>query len=112
MTSKFKEGEKSFDAQFETTFQLASKGFSSDEIGFSKMLLGNMLGGIGYFHGTSIEDHSERSEIDEDEGDSEEMDDYFGTESSERQLPNPQEAGPFSLYTGVPSRSFFPRGLT
>ena len=46
---------------------------------FSKSLLSNLMGGIGFFHGTSKVDSAMK--------------------------------GPYSLFTAVPSRPFFPRGF-
>lgn len=43
----------SFDKRFEETFHLKAKGFSAEEIKFAKYALSNMLGGIGYFYGSS-----------------------------------------------------------
>ena len=75
-----------FDEKFEAKFKLEEKGFSKDHIGFAKALLSNMIGGIGYFHGSSLV----KSE-------------YTGEE--------PLEYWSAPLYTAVPSRSFFPRGF-
>ncbi|KAJ1339407.1 hypothetical protein BSLG_005973 [Batrachochytrium salamandrivorans] len=50
--------ESQFDVRFENTFHLAERGFSESEIGFGKMLLSNMIGGMGYFHGTSMVDRA------------------------------------------------------
>ena len=75
-----------FEAKFEKLFKLKEKGLSNDHIGFARALLSNMLGSVGYFYGTSLV----RSK-------------HGGEE--------PLEYWPAPLYTGVPSRSFFPRGF-
>ncbi|XP_063165814.1 mannosyl-oligosaccharide glucosidase [Candoia aspera] len=74
-----------FELRFEETFGLASKGFSPPEQYFARALLSNMLGGMGYFHGHSL------------------------VQSPHTEAPQPYPAG--SLFTAVPSRSFFPRGF-
>ncbi|XP_037937981.1 alpha-glucosidase 2 [Teleopsis dalmanni] len=74
-----------FDNRFENTFQLRAKGFTADEIKFAKSALSNMLGGIGYFYGSSR------------------------VQSVYTKNPVPYWKAP--LYTAVPSRSFFPRGF-
>ncbi|CAM1154322.1 MOGS (predicted) [Pycnogonum litorale] len=76
---------KDFDERFEKTFELAAKGFNESGITFAKAALSNMLGGIGYFYGKSIVQSADN--------------------------PQPVEYWPASLYTAVPSRSFFPRGF-
>ena len=119
ISAVFKVAKDKFDEKFEGAFQLIEKGFSAAQVSFGKMLLGNMLGGIGYFHGTSIEDHArvgiDEEEVNAAEGASDEDEDYFGEDASEssREIPkpNPQSAGPFTLFSGVPSRPFFPRGF-
>ena len=57
---------------------------------FSQSLLSNLMGGIGYFYGTSKVDHS-----------------AIATPLHE----NTEERGPYQLFTAVPSRPFFPRGF-
>ncbi|XP_055389385.1 uncharacterized protein LOC129618575 [Condylostylus longicornis] len=74
-----------FDNKFEKTFNLENKKFSQDEINFAKAALSNMLGGIGYFYGSSR------------------------VKSVHTKEPVPYWKAP--LYTAVPSRSFFPRGF-
>ena len=74
-----------FDLRFEKTFHLAGKGFNASAVHFAQAAMSNMIGGIGYFHGSSI------------------------VKSRYNAMPVPYWEAP--LYTGVPSRSFFPRGF-
>ncbi|PYH48176.1 mannosyl-oligosaccharide glucosidase [Aspergillus saccharolyticus JOP 1030-1] len=78
---------------------------TAEYLQFSKSMLSNLVGGIGYFHGTDIVDRSEAPEYDEEnEG--------FWEETAEaRTRARPVLEGPKSLFTCVPSRPFFPRGF-
>lgn len=80
-----KEKRVEFSQQFERTFGLSNKKYSKKEIQFAEAALSNMLGSIGYFYGSSR------------------------VQSSYTNEPVPYWKAP--LYTGVPSRSFFPRGF-
>ena len=74
-----------FDFEFNQKFPLKSKGFGADEIKFAKAAVSNMVGGIGYFYGSSK------------------------VQGGPNKDPVPYwKAG---LYSAVPSRSFFPRGF-
>lgn len=74
-----------FDNQFENRFHLYEKGFKTEEINFAKAALSNMIGSIGYFYGSSA--------------------------VKSVYTPEPVNYWDTTLYTGVPSRSFFPRGF-
>ncbi|XP_059618514.1 mannosyl-oligosaccharide glucosidase isoform X2 [Phlebotomus argentipes] len=76
---------REFSERFEKTFHLQNKGYSAKEIRFAEAALSNMLGGIGYFYGSSR------------------------VQSVHTKEPVPYWKAP--LYTAVPSRSFFPRGF-
>ncbi|KAJ1212034.1 hypothetical protein NDU88_007378 [Pleurodeles waltl] len=74
-----------FEAKFEQTFSLSSKGFSPAQVQFAQSAVSNMIGGMGYFYGHSF------------------------VQSRYNEQPVAYPEGP--LYTAVPSRSFFPRGF-
>jgi len=74
-----------FDEKFEDIFKLKEKKFKENEVNFAQAALSNLVGGIGYFYGSS-------------------------RVISER-LENPVPYWKAPLYTSVPSRSFFPRGF-
>jgi mannosyl-oligosaccharide glucosidase len=77
---------KEFETKFSETFQIKEKGYSEEEVKIAQAALSNMLGGIGYFYGSS-----RVQSIHNKNG------------------PVPYWKAP--LLTGVPSRSFFPRGF-
>lgn len=74
-----------FDKKFEEIFNLTSKGFSQAENDFATAALSNMIGSIGYFYGATLVQSVYNEEPVR----------YWNT----------------ALYSGVPSRSFFPRGF-
>jgi len=84
-TKLLKEKEDAFDLRFEKTFHLTHKGFNASALKFAQSAMSNMIGGIGYFYGSSV------------------------VKSKHNAMPVPYWDAP--LYSGVPSRSFFPRGF-
>ena len=75
-----------FKKRFESKFHLKEKGYSDEDIEFATAAMSNLIGGIGYFHGSSK---------------------VQSTHNEEPPVPYWNAA----LYTAVPSRSFFPRGF-
>lgn len=74
-----------FENKFNQIFDLESKGYNQKQVQMAKNILSNVMGGIGYFYGSSKVQSVYNSE----------PVDYWNT----------------PLFTGVPSRSFFPRGF-
>ncbi|KAH3901747.1 related to Mannosyl-oligosaccharide glucosidase [Saccharomycodes ludwigii] len=64
---------------------------------FARETFFNLLGGLSYFHGKQLVDR--KTDLDE------------GTLENSVNLQQAEEEGPFSLFTLVPSRAFFPRGF-
>ncbi|KAI9471930.1 MAG: glycoside hydrolase [Benjaminiella poitrasii] len=97
LSTEIVEKEKKFNTRFEQIFRLKKKGFSNGEVGFAQYLLSNLLGGIGYFHGSSVIDRSHPPMQDE--------------ESFMNEPVKPELSPPQTLFTATPSRPFFPRGF-
>lgn len=76
---------KNMEDRFRERFHLEEKGFLPEQVSFAQAALSNMLGGMGYFYGSSL--------------------------VRSRHNPEPVFYPPAPLYTAVPSRSFFPRGF-
>lgn len=94
VSSKIETLSRAFEAKFETKFRLKSKKLSStstspfnqSHVAFAQAAFSNLMGGIGYFYGSSLVQHDPES-------------------------PRIVESKPRALFTAVPSRSFFPRGF-
>ncbi|KAI1914025.1 Processing alpha glucosidase I [Ophidiomyces ophidiicola] len=96
---------QSFTERFQTIYSPAKPFGASKYMAFSKAMLSNLVGGIGYFHGDSIVDRSNAPEYEEEnEG--------FWEEAAEaRAKVEPTLERPSELFTSIPSRPFFPRGF-
>ncbi|KAH7930897.1 glycoside hydrolase family 63 protein [Leucogyrophana mollusca] len=95
----------SFDDRFKANFPTPSYPTSDPKEleAFTKAITSNLLGGIGYFYGTSIVDKAFAYEWDQED----ELD-YDDEEESEK---GARLTEPRALLTATPSRSFFPRGF-
>ncbi|KAF9903612.1 Processing alpha glucosidase I [Lobosporangium transversale] len=103
ITKELAKAISAFDERFEKTFHLKQQGYSNSMIDFAKAAMSNLIGGIGYFYGSSIIDESPMYE----EGSNEHLEGPV----ARRPSPDPQYTPPASLFTATPSRSFFPRGF-
>ena len=74
-----------FTQRFETTFGLKRSGYNASEVRFAEVTLSNLVGGIGYFYGSSQ------------------------VQSPRHTQPVAYWEAP--LFSATPSRSFFPRGF-
>lgn len=72
---------------------------------FSQALLSNLMGGIGYFYGTSKVDKSSTLEYAETDNI------FWEAAAAARSHTVIEEQGPHQLFSAVPSRPFFPRGF-
>lgn len=77
----------SFDRKFDDVFALKPQGFSKLAVEFAKQALSNVLGGIGFFFGSTLAQ----------------------SESSSSEMPDILPA--IGLLTATPSREVFPRGF-
>ena len=87
-----------FATRFNSIFPIPPSNQTTEE--FSQAITSNLLGGIGYFYGSSIEDRGFAYEWDQEDGET-------GVEES----TGPQLTEPRELLTATPSRGFFPRGF-
>ncbi|EFQ97264.1 mannosyl-oligosaccharide glucosidase [Nannizzia gypsea CBS 118893] len=105
ITKRIKDISASFSQKYEKTFKPLAPFNNPEYLRFSKEMLSNLVGGIGYFYGDSIVDRSYAPEYDEEnEG--------FWEEAAEaRSRAKLIPTNPSELFTSVPSRPFFPRGF-
>ena len=95
-----------YNARFDSVFPIPPNYETSDSDSlrtFSKAITSNLIGGVGYFYGTSIVDRGFAYEWDQD--DDSDPSDASGEKTGPTLVP------PMSLLTATPSRSFFPRGF-
>ncbi|KAL2786829.1 glycoside hydrolase [Aspergillus keveii] len=105
LTQEIESASLSFSERFKKILAPQAPFGSEEYLGFSKSMLSNLIGGIGFFHGTDVVDRSAAPEYEEEnEG--------FWEETEEaRDRAQPVLEGPKDLFTFVPSRPFFPRGF-
>ena len=94
-----------FAEHFRSTYSPQTPFQDKQYIQFSQSLLSNLLGGIGYFHGTSIVDDSNAAAY------AETSQNFWEAAALAQSHSNVEERGPYQLYSATPSRPFFPRGF-
>lgn len=97
---------KSFNQRFDEVFPITNYPTSNPDSlkAFSKAITSNLIGGVGYFYGTSIVDRAFSYEWDQE-------DDVPTLEDEDDEKKGAHLTEPRSLLTATPSRSFFPRGF-
>jgi mannosyl-oligosaccharide glucosidase len=105
LSSQIEKTMSSFSERFIQSFKPQKPFEDKKYLGLAKSLFSNLIGGIGYFHGDSLVDRSYAPEYDEEnEG--------FWQETADARSRDQQKLeGPYELFTGTPSRPFFPRGF-
>ncbi|KAJ5984938.1 hypothetical protein N7522_012134 [Penicillium canescens] len=105
LTKEIKDASASFSETFDKVLPPQTPFDSPKYSEFSKAMLSNLIGGIGFFHGDDVVDRSANPAYEEEnEG--------FWEETAEaRAAAQPVIEGPKDLFTCVPSRPFFPRGF-
>lgn len=105
LTEEIKSATESFAERFSRLLSPKSPFNEPKYQTFSRSMLSNLVGGIGYFYGDSIVDRSYAPEYEEEnEG--------FWQETAEaRSRAELKVEGPSELFTSIPSRPFFPRGF-
>lgn len=105
LTEGIKDSLSTFTKRFQLVYSPQAPFQDEQHIKFSQSLLSNLLGGIGYFYGTSKVDVSfapEYAETDQN---------FWKKAASARSRGTVEEQGPYQLFSAVPSRPFFPRGF-
>ncbi|KAJ5203895.1 mannosyl-oligosaccharide glucosidase [Penicillium cinerascens] len=105
LTKELEASSLSFSERFKQVLAPQAPFDSTKYLEFSKAMLSNLIGGIGFFHGDDVVDRSASPAYEEEnEG--------FWEETAEaRAAAKPVIGSPKDLFTCVPSRPFFPRGF-
>ena len=105
LTEGLQDALSTFNKRFQLVYSPQAPFQDEQHIKFSQSLLSNLLGGIGYFHGTSKVDVSSTPEYAETDPN------FWEKAASARSRAVVEEQGPYQLFSAVPSRPFFPRGF-
>ncbi len=105
LTQRVQHALSAFSDRFESTYAPQAPFQDEQYIKFSQSLLSNLMGGIGYFDGTSKVDVSSAPEY------AETHENFWEAAGSAQSRAVVEERGPYQLFSAVPSRPFFPRGF-
>ena len=107
LTQSIRDALATFSSRFKSVYHPKPPFGDEQHIKFAESLLSNLMGGIGYFYGTSMVDVSSAPES-EYAGNGEKLGDVAALAGPRA---NVKEQGPYQLLSAVPSRPFFPRGF-
>ncbi|WFD25263.1 mannosyl-oligosaccharide glucosidase [Malassezia nana] len=96
VSAALEQHQSAYDARFEEKFHL-SRSFSPRQVAQARELMAQLLGGVGFYHGTCLVDR--RPSQDQ------------GLVLHNMDDAQPEAEGPYTLLTATPSRTFFPRGF-
>lgn len=105
LTEGIQDALSTFSKRFQSVYSPQAPFQDEQHIRFSQSLLSNLMGGIGYFYGTSKVDVSSAPEY------AETSHNFWEKTASARSRAVVEEQGPYQLFSAVPSRPFFPRGF-
>ncbi|MCJ1338933.1 Processing alpha glucosidase I [Bachmanniomyces sp. S44760] len=105
LTNSIQDMMSAFAESFQLIYAPQSPFKDEQHIRFSQVLLSNLMGGIGYFSGTSKAVVSSAPEF------AETRPNFWEKADSAHSRNIVEEQGPFQLFSAVPSRPFFPRGF-
>lgn len=95
---------QSFRTMFSRVFDPKVPFHTDEHATFSQVLLANLQGGLGYFHGDAVVDTSHTPLYDETTSR------FWEKAAQARERANPETKGPYELFTHVPSQTVSPRG--
>ncbi|KAE8825709.1 hypothetical protein PTNB85_06139 [Pyrenophora teres f. teres] len=96
---------KSFQKSFVSIFKPKAPFITDPHLAFAENVFSNLLGGLGYFSGTTKVDTAKKAIYAETTGNF-----WLKTEDAKKHT-TPEMKGPYELLTHTPSRSMFPRGF-
>ncbi len=105
LTESIQDALSTFSKRFQSVYSPQAPFQDEQYMELSQSLLSNLMGGIGYFYGTSKVDVSSAPEYAETDQN------FWEKAASARSRAVVDEQGPHQLFSAVPSRPFFPRGF-
>jgi mannosyl-oligosaccharide glucosidase len=105
LTQRIQHASSAFSDRFESIYAPQAPFQNEQYTKLSQSLLSNLMGGIGYFDGTSKVDVSSAPEY------AETHENFWEKAGSAQSRAVVEERGPYQLFSAVPSRPFFPRGF-
>jgi mannosyl-oligosaccharide glucosidase len=105
MTSELESADKSFKTRFANVFSPKAPFITDQHVAFSEAVFSDLLGGLGYFTGTSKVDTSKKAIYAETTAN------FWEKSKDTKKHATPETKGPHELLTHTPSRATFPRGF-